>query len=148
MKTFAIICVLLLTPFMCEEENELPVSGVVKLEFRLAQDYKADGLEKRIFKNDTIYLHEKIELSNSDIALVSKNELKDGISFTFNNKGNEKISKLSVIGFGKLLAIIVDDKILVAPKIMGKVSGKVQITGYFTEKEIDEIFEELTKTEY
>ena len=144
MKIFAILLVILLTLFSCQEEKELPVSNKVKLEFRLAQDYLADSLETRVLDGDTIYLHEKVELSNSDIALVAKTELKDGLILIFTNQGNEKISKLSVSGFGKLLAIMVDDKILIAPKIMGKVSGRVQITGYFTENEIDELFDALT----
>ena len=144
MKILSLFLIILFTPFMCEEEKELPVSDKVKLEFRLAQDDQADSLEVRILNGDTLYLHEKIELSNPDIALVAKTELNDGIVLIFSNQGNEKISRLSVSGFGKFLAIIVNDKILIAPKIMGKVSGKVKITGNFTEEGINELFDALT----
>ncbi len=131
--------------FGCNNNRVRPVSKDIKLEFRLAQDYKSDGLEMRILNRDTIYLHKKIELTNSDIAYVTKAQLNNAIILTFTKKGNEKISKLSIIYFGKMLAILVDDKILIAPKIMGKVSHEVQITGRFSNEKIDKMFDELTR---
>ena len=129
--------------FACSEKK-LPVSDNIKLEFRLAQDYKANNLEMRILNRDTIYLHKKVELVNSDIAFVTKSQLNNAIILTFTQSGNKKISKLSIFGFGKMLAILVDDKILIAPKIMGKVSHEVQITGQFSNTEIDKMFDDLT----
>jgi len=144
MKIFTILLLFLLLNFGCNEEKKLPVSDKIKLEFRLAQDYQADSLEMRILNKDTIYLHEKIELTNSDIAFVTKSQLNNAIILTFTAKGSGKISKLSISGFGRLLAILVDDKILVAPKIMGKVSNEVQITGQFSNEEINKMFDALT----
>ena len=144
MKIFTILLLLSLFIFNCNKEKKRTVSNQVKLEFRLAQDYPADSLEMKILNKDTIYLHEKTELTNSDIAFIAKTQLNNGIILTFTEKGNEKISKLSIMGFGKLLAILVDDKLLVAPKIMGKVSQKVQITGQFSNEEIDKMFDDLT----
>jgi len=144
MKIFPILFLFLLFIFGCNNEKKLPVSNKVKLEFRLAQDYQSDSLEMRILNKDTIYLYKKIELTNSDIAYVAKTQLNNGLIINFTQKGSEKIAKLSITAFGKLIAILVDDKILVAPKIMGKVSDEVQITGQFSNEEIDKIFDELT----
>jgi len=143
MRPFYILLLLLLLFFGCEEKK-LPVSRDIKLEFRLAQDYKANNLEMRILNGDTIYLHKKIELVNSDIAFVTKSQLNNAIILTFTQSGNKKISELSIFGFGKMLAILIDDKILIAPKIMGKVSHEVQITGRFSNAEIDKMFDNLT----
>ncbi|MBN1251385.1 MAG: hypothetical protein JXR51_00425 [Bacteroidales bacterium] len=146
MKTLAVLFLLVLIfTFGCKEETELPVSKYVKLEFKLAQNYAGDSLEMRVIKKDTIYLYPKVELSNEDIALVSKSEIDNGIVLTFTESGNDKIAKLTMLGFGKLLAVIVDDKVIIAPKIMGKISGKVQILGAFTKEEIGEMFDSLTK---
>ena len=144
MRIFVILLVFLLLNLGCNEEKKLPVSEKIKLEFRLAQDYQVDSLEMQILNKDTIYLHKKVELTNSDIAFVTKSQLNNAIILTFTPQGNKKISKLSMFAFGKLLAIMVDDKILVAPKIMGKVSHEVQITGQFSNDEIDKMFDELT----
>ncbi|HZZ29095.1 MAG TPA: M56 family metallopeptidase [Pirellulales bacterium] len=118
-----------------------------KLEFRLAEAEPGEGLTEAALPGGTekVYLHLQAELSKDDIAsiqLMPNENGTEGISITLTEAGGEKMEALTAANLLKRLAVLVDGKVLVAPRIQSKISDKMQLTGNFSKEEL----EQLSKT--
>jgi preprotein translocase subunit SecD len=62
------------------------------------------------------------------------------VSFTLNNQGVEKFSRVTAANVGKQLAIVLDNRVRSAPTIEGPIpSAEARITGRFTQQEVQDL---------
>jgi preprotein translocase subunit SecD len=121
----------------------------VKVEFRRAEKAAAEGLTEATVEGskEKIYLHKTAELTNDDIAEVKASEdsqKQPSISITLTKDGAAKMKKISEEHRDKPLAIVVDGKVISAPVIKSVIAdGKVQITGKFTQQEIEKLIKDI-----
>jgi preprotein translocase subunit SecD len=138
---FAVACFGLAMPFAPARQDEKPK---VTVEFRLAEKKPADGLtEVKIEGTDEkVYLHKKAEATNADIAKASAgvdNALGPCIDILFTDAGAKKMQTVSEKHRGKMMAIVIDGKVVSAPTIQAKFSDKCQITGKYTKEEAEKL---------
>lgn len=122
-----------------------------KIEFRLAETAPADGLTEATTKEkgEKIYLHKEAVVSESDIrdARVVQNQslhvFEIGVVFT--NEGARKMAEATRNHIGRLMAILIDDQVVVAPRVNSIVEAECQITGQFTKEEAEAIVRGLNK---
>ena len=126
--------------------NTIRQVNKVTLEFRLAETSPADGLTEYLMKNsnESLYLHPEILITNLDIDSCYADEHlgRNIISIIFNEKGKEKFAKLTGENVGKRVAMLLDSKLIIAPKIMAPITaGRAEISGNFTEEEAEKLAE-------
>jgi preprotein translocase subunit SecD len=150
MKAITILIIILLQFQMCNNEEKLPISKNAQIAFRLAENEMTEGYETREMDGKKIYLNPKTEITQNDIDFVIKSRDEYTkmpiILLEMNTIGTKKFTDLTANNVRKMLAILVNNNLLMAPVIQQEITGgKVQITGNFTQEEIDELFNLLTK---
>ncbi len=118
----------------------------VKLAFHLAEQKPTkNGIEVTLpGTNQKIYLHPKAELTEKDVArarVTTTNQGFPAILVTFTKEGGAKMAKLTEANQGKMLAVLVNGKVISAPTIRSKISEQAMITGQFTKAEAEKIAE-------
>jgi preprotein translocase subunit SecD len=116
----------------------------IKLEFRRAESKAADGLtEKTVEGSKTkVYLHKTADATNEDVAQASvatDDQERPTIEITFTKQGARKIAKLTEEHKGKLLAIVIDGRVISAPIIRDPFSERAVITGTFSKEEAEKL---------
>ena len=115
---------------------------------------KKDGFYATIdynnsIENKDIKLEDEPILTIKDISEINKeynkfNGNKPEISITWTKNGGRKFYQLTKENIGKPLAIIIDKKIVSLPIVQSEIiGGKVNISGNFTENEIDDMIRKL-----
>ncbi len=112
--------------------------------FYLVTNYKSSG-----YNEDKFELTQNPSLTKEDVSRVSK-EISDyggyEIRLELSEVGTKKLADLSKANIGNPLAIVINKEIIWAPVISTEIpNGKLNITGNFTETEIDTIISKLTK---
>lgn len=150
MRTYIILSfILILLCYCTDRPDKKPISPKVKIEFRLAVENPVEGFELREDDGKKIYLNPKVEISEKDI--VSAYHAKDQndyptIFLELNAEGAIKFETLTANNIQKMLAVIVNGELIMAPIIQTKIpGGKVQISGAFSEAEIESLFKSLTE---
>ena len=124
----------------------------VSVQFRLGETEPGPGLKEMSVPGSDrkVYLHDRVELSNEDIASASVRMNENGpvkgpiIEMTFTEVGGEMLRRVTRENIGKILAIVVDGKVLSAPVITSEIGGgKGVITGTFTMDEAKRIADGL-----
>ena len=97
--------------------------------------------------NRDLILEEKPVITTEDILEVKK-EIDDYgnlyINVTLNEGGANKFYLLTKENIGKPIAIVIDKHIVIAPIVHNPISkGKIHISGYFSEEEIDRMIQKL-----
>jgi len=88
-------------------------------------------------------------LTSADILKIKKVYSKSfrnrpEISIVLTKEGAQKFYMLTKENIGKTIAIVIDKKIISAPKVVTEIKGgKLNISGDFSENEIDEMIEKL-----
>src|SRR5262249_23300652 len=122
-----------------------PQNAGVKFELRRAESKPAQDLtEATVAGTKTkVYLHRETAISNQDIAqaeATTDDTNKPAVSITFTEDGWKKMAKLMGEHQGKLLAILLDGKVIAAPIVRDPVTGnKAMISGHFTKAEAERI---------
>ena len=134
-----------LTSSFAEEGNEASTS---RFEIRLAESEPGDELTEAemVGGDEKVYLHKTVLLSNRDIAdakVVSDAVGQPAIAITFTDDGATKMLQVTERNEGKRLAIVVNRKVISAPRIVATISNKAQVTGNFSEQEATRIVEAL-----
>src|SRR6266404_4272079 len=96
--------------------------AAVRFEVRLAEDKPAPGLrEVKVSGSDrSIYLHDEVVVSNSDIAaarLVQGSPAQYSVGIEFNASGAEKMRAATGGHMGKPMAILLDGQVVMAPVV-------------------------------
>ena len=130
----------------------------VKVEFRRAENQPGEGLVEAAVAGaaQKVYLHASADVTNADIAearAAFDSQQKPVVEITFTEEGAKKMATLTAEHRNKPLAILVDGKVIGAPPLAIQVDGQVlgapvvrdtisqqaQITGNFTQEEVDRI---------
>jgi preprotein translocase subunit SecD len=119
-----------------------PDEKKVVVEFRRAETKPADGLAEAVIAGTTqkVYIPKTADATTADIA-GAKAALDGGgnpaIDITFTKEGAKKMAALSEKHRDKPLAILINGKVVSAPIVRVKFSEQAQITGSFTQEEVD-----------
>ncbi len=96
---------------------------------------------------ETLHVDRNIAISNFDIAeavLIEKDST--SIRLTLTEEGKIKFANLTKESINKRLAVVINDRLVSAPKVMAEISGgSFEITGARTEK-FKEFAEEIVDT--
>ncbi len=117
---------------------------MVKIEFVGADPEPAPGLTKVTPPGSLkpIYLHPKPELTGDDVASAKVTQTERGdaaIHLVFSGEGSKKMQQFTQAFLLKHMAILVDGKLLCAPRIVSTISHEAQITGNFDRAEAERI---------
>ena len=117
----------------------------VKVEFRRAQWEPGEGLTAASVPGTdrTVYMADEAELTNADIASAKAALAEDGrhyvIDVTMTDKGAAKLKELSSKHLTKPLAVLIDGKLWIAPRILAPLSLKFIIAGNLERDEADRV---------
>jgi hypothetical protein len=119
------------------------VHAAVRFEVRLAEDQPAPGLRQaKVAGTDkAVYLHDGVVVSNSDIAaarLVQESS-QYGVDVRLTASGAKKMRAATEKNIGKLMAILLDGQVVMAPVIRSPIDSSALITGDFTREEAQRI---------
>ena len=120
-------------------------AAAIRFEVRLAEDRPASGLrEAKVSGSDrSVYLHDEVVVTNSDIA-VARVVPGDGpseysIGIEFKAAGAEKMRAATGSHIGKLVAILLDGQVVMAPVLRSPIGASARITGNFTRTQAERI---------
>jgi preprotein translocase subunit SecD len=118
---------------------------VVTVEFYIAESSAAAGLKQAKVEgrnDDLVYLHETPVLTREDIAeahvIMDKNN-QPAIDIAFTKAGQAKIGKATQENIGKRLAIVVNGKVISAPRVGSTIAEHAQISGVFSKAEAEKL---------
>lgn len=116
----------------------------VPVQFRLGENESGKNLEEMTVSGSDrkVYLHKESVLSNSDMKTASAREMKNGfgIDVTLTEVGGKKLAEITKDNVGKILGIVVDGKLIMAPVIHTSITGgKAFIQGNFHQEEAERI---------
>jgi len=140
----AVACLGLAVPLAAARPDEKKVV----VEFRRAETKPADGLAEAVIAGttDKVYIPRKADATTADIA-EAKAALDGGgnpaIDITFTKAGAKRMAALSEKHLDKPLAILINGKVVSAPIVRVKFSEKAQITGSFTQEEVEKLVEAI-----
>jgi preprotein translocase subunit SecD len=77
------------------------------------------------------------DLRNARPSLDQNN--RPAVSFSLNQEGARKFSSVTSANIGRGLAIILDGRVVTAPTIEGRISDEGQITGVFSQQEVQDL---------
>lgn len=139
--------ILVQVPGVIDREIIDTLKEVGKLEFRLVEDNKElvssaiggnvpSGYELKEYENSYILLENNPALSGFDLSESFMGFDSYGsaeVNMRFTSGGTKKFAEVTQKNVGKLLAIVLDDKVMSAPRIREPIlTGQAQITGDFT----------------
>ena len=114
-----------------KDEPQQPLSAI---EFKLGSNLEFPGAEVYLTREKkSIYVEKQVRLSGQHLSKASEglNEMSQPmLNLEFNETGKLLFADVTKNNVGKLMAILVDDKVISAPTILGPIEqGKVVITG-------------------
>jgi hypothetical protein len=120
-------------------------AAAVRFEVRLAEDGPASGLHmvKVSGSERSVYLHDEVIVTNGDIAVArvvpgpGPEEYSVGIEFKAS--GAQKMRAATGNHIGKLLAILLDGRVVMAPVLRTPISASARITDNFTRPQAEKI---------
>ena len=116
-------------------------SGKIEFELRLASYENVEGWEIGLLPGPPktpVWISPEAALTNTDIASAWPQPNADGFSVVFmlTEEGSLKLARLTKSHIGENVAIMVDGRVMSAPKIMAEITGgRAMINGKFTEEE-------------
>jgi hypothetical protein len=119
--------------------------AAVRFEVRLAEESPGPGLrEVKVMGTDrSIYLHEEVVVSNGDIAraqiLTGNQPSQFSVGVEFTEEGARKMRAATEKHIGKLVAILIDDEVVIAPVLRAAIGESAVITGNYTREQAERI---------
>jgi len=129
-----------LWPFVVFESH-----AAVRFEVRLAEDSPGPGLRAAqvMGTNRSVYLHEDIIVSNGDISraqiLQGNQPSQYSVGVEFTDEGARKMRAATEKNIGKLVAILIDDEVVIAPVIRAAIAESAVISGNYTREQAERI---------
>jgi hypothetical protein len=121
------------------------VQGAVRFEVRLAEDKPAPGLREAKVpgSSGSVYLHNEVIVDNGDIAearvVQGSSPSQYSVDIKFNASGAEKMRAATENHIGKLVAILLDGQVVMAPVVRSPIGASAVITGNFTKAQAERI---------
>jgi antitoxin (DNA-binding transcriptional repressor) of toxin-antitoxin stability system len=119
--------------------------AAVRFEVRLAEDRPAPGLREAKVSGShrSVYLHDEVIVTNSDISVArvvpGQGPSEYSVGIEFNATGAEKMHAATGNHIGKLLAILLDGQVVMAPVLRSPIGASARITGNFTRPQAEKI---------
>jgi len=148
LAVFAAIALLAIAaPFLGSRGPSLFVSDLqaaVRFEVRLAEERPAPGLREAKVSGSgrSIYLHEEVVVTNSDIAaarVVQGGQEQYSIGVEFNASGAKKMAAATGKHLAKPVAVLLDGQVVMAPVLRESLGASAVITGNFTRTQAERI---------
>jgi hypothetical protein len=116
----------------------------VRFEVRLAEDSPAPGLRAaQVSSSRRIYLQDAAIVTNSDIAttrVIAGPGLSEYyVGIEFNASGTTKLRAATSSHIGKLLAILLDGRVVMAPVLRSPIGSSARISDHFTRAQAERI---------
>ncbi len=123
------------------------LGATAKLEFRLVADPGDPPSEVETLpqvQGGTITVQKRVMVAGEDLTDAQPSfDSRTGepdVSFRFNLRGGQRFGQVTSENVGKLFAIVLDGKVISAPRILGPITGgSGQITGNFTVEQADNL---------
>ena len=121
------------------------VQAAIRFEVRLAENRPAPGLHKAMVSgsDQLVYLHEEDIVTNSDIAAArvvqGNGPSQYSVSVEFKATGAEKMRAATQDHLGKILAILLDGQVVMAPVLRSPIEASAMITGNLTKSQAERI---------
>jgi preprotein translocase subunit SecD len=121
------------------------LQAAIRFEVRLAEEKPAPGLREAKVpgSNRSVYLHDEVIVTNSDIAAVrvvqSGGPSHYALMIDFNASGAEKMRAATRNHIGSLVAFLFDGQVVMAPLLRTPIGSSAEITGNFTRTEAERI---------
>jgi hypothetical protein len=116
----------------------------VDFQIRLAESTAGDSLTEAVVgKTDLkVYLHSEVVITRQDIKearLLKREPSEYVIELTFTAKGAERMSEATSKNRNKHLAVLINGRVVFAPRIFATISSAAQIMGNLTAEEASDI---------
>jgi preprotein translocase subunit SecD len=121
------------------------LAAAIRFEVRLAEDQPAPGLReaKVAGSNRSVYLYDSVIVSNGDIAsahaVPGSGPSDYSVNIEFNAAGAARMHDATASHVGKLIAILLDGGVVMAPTLRSPISESARITGHFTKPQAERI---------
>jgi preprotein translocase subunit SecD len=123
------------------------LGATAKLEFRLVADPGDPPSEVETLpqqQGGTLPIQKRVMVAGEDLTDAQPSfDSRSGepdVNFRFNLRGGQRFGQVTSENVGKLFAIVLDGKIISAPRILGPITGgSGQITGNFTVEQADNL---------
>ncbi len=121
------------------------LQAAVRFEVRLAEERPGPGLRevKVVGSNRSVYLHDEVIVSNSDIAVArvmqGPGRWEYAVGIEFNASGAEKMRAATGNHIGQPLAVLLDGQVAMAPTLRSPIDASARITGNFTRSQAERI---------
>jgi hypothetical protein len=119
------------------------LQAAVRFEMRLAEDKPGPGLREAKSPEQSLYLHDEVIVTNSDIAAAQVVQGGDpshySVAVEFNPSGAEKMRSTTGGHIGKRLAILIDGQVVAAPVLRSPIDGSAVVTGGFSRAKAERI---------
>jgi preprotein translocase subunit SecD len=127
----------------CSDRNH------AKLEFRIAEDEPVPGSMEVAFPptGELFYLHDEVLLDEGgvDSAFVISQEGRPAVELVLTSEGTRKFGELTEHNVGKRCGMVLNGKLVSAPRIMAPIhAGRAIIVGDFTDEEARRIARSLS----
>ena len=99
---------------------------------RAASDQPVPGWDRMEFDSKAVWVSPTVSLTSADVMRAEPGRGPDGrmaVSVVFTDAGAKKMRDLSVAQMNKLLAIVLDGKVIFAPMIRSEINKEALITG-------------------
>jgi preprotein translocase subunit SecD len=97
-----------------------------------ASDQPVAGWTRMEYNNQTVWVSPTASLTSADIQRAEASTASDGaraVGVVFNDAGAKKMSDLSHAQLNKLIAMVLDGKVIFAPKVRAEIGTQALITG-------------------
>jgi preprotein translocase subunit SecD len=139
----AVLAGLVMSPHWMGSDTTL--HAAMQFEVRLAGPDAKPGVRAAVDPGSgrTIYLDKDVVLTNGDITETGVVTLPGGfgVEVHLTDGGAAKLRSVTAVNLGRLLAIVVDGKVLAAPTVRSPVAQIGVISGTFTREEADRLAE-------
>ena len=125
------------------DENETPQQST--LEFRLAASQQTDGYTQHTDTStqEVVYLAAESVVTGDDIKSVSFYNDDTGhpiVGFVLTDDGSKRFWKATSENIGRKLAIVLDGKVVSAPKVVSGIRKEGSISGRFDANDLQRFF--------
>ena len=99
---------------------------------RAASDQQVAGWDRMDYDNHAVWVSPAISLTSADILRAETTKGPDGrraVSVIFTGAGARKMTQLSTAQLNKLIAMVLDGKVIFAPKVRAEIGAQALITG-------------------
>ena len=140
MKTFYIFLTVILFSCTAKKSN----NEVLNFELRLAQTDPDTSLKEMVFYNtqEKFFVHDSVYLTNKEIVStdIIDWQTQPKVHVRLNEAGRKNFAEFTKNYVGKNAAMIVDNKLMSAPRIQAQITkGELLIVGFFDHEEAQSI---------